>query len=120
MGEDGAGCGIWSGSEGFGGVVLYADGAVDTRAFKAVDGERCGALGEGKVTCITPDWKGGERQTGGCNMHGGSLACEVMKGEAAERVAMHALALAEQLDFWQGLALVIEDLAFEGSGRMGA
>ena len=44
MGEDGAECGIWSGSEGFGGVVLYADGAVDTRAFKAVDVERCGAL----------------------------------------------------------------------------
>ena len=45
MGEDGAECGIWSGAEGFGGVVLYADGAVDARAFKAVDGERSGVLG---------------------------------------------------------------------------
>ena len=53
-------------------------------------------------------------------MHGGSLACEVMKGEAAERVGMHALALAKHLDFGQGLALVIEDLAFEGFGRVGA
>jgi len=44
VGEDGAECGIWSGSEGFGGVVLYADGALDTGAFKAVDVERCGAL----------------------------------------------------------------------------
>ena len=45
MGEDGAECGIWSWAEGFGGVVLYADGAVDARAFKAVDVERHGALG---------------------------------------------------------------------------
>jgi len=99
---------------------LYADGAVDARAFKAVDSERCGALGEGKFTCITFDRKGGERQSGGCNLHGSGLACEVMKGEAAQRVGMHALALAKQLDFGQGLALVIEDLAFEGSGRVGA
>ena len=53
-------------------------------------------------------------------MHGGSLACEVMKGEVAQRVGMHALALAEQLDFGHWLALVIEDLAFEGSSRVGA
>ena len=53
-------------------------------------------------------------------MHGSGLAGEVMKGEAAQCVGMHALALAEQLDFWQGLALVIENLAFDGSGRVGA
>ena len=53
-------------------------------------------------------------------MHGGGLACEVMKGEVAQLVGMHTLALAIQLDFGQGLALVIEDLAFEGSGRVGA
>ena len=53
-------------------------------------------------------------------MHGSGLACEVLKGEAAQRVGMDTLALAEQLDFGQGLALVIEDLAFEGFGGMGA
>ena len=104
VGEDGAECGIWSGSEGFGGVVLYTDGAVDARAFKAVDGERSGTLGEDKFTCIALYWKGGERQTVGRKMNSGGLAREVMKGEAAHRVGMHALALAEQLDFWQGLA----------------
>ena len=64
--------------------------------------------------------KGGEGQTGGRNMNGGGLADEVMKGEVAQRVAMDALALAEQLDFGQWLALVIEDLAFEGFGGVGA
>ena len=53
-------------------------------------------------------------------MYGSGLAGEVMKGKAAQCVGMHALALAEQLDFWQGLALMIEDLAFKGFGGVGA
>ncbi len=41
-------------------------------------------------------------------------------GPAGTGKTYTCVALAEQLDFGQGLALVIEDLALEGSGRVGA